>query len=55
MMIIFQNCGDEDITSPRCSKIRFIEILKNPYFDEISKVKTNEWKLSLSKPKSSRT
>ena len=43
IMILLQNCGDEDITIPRCSNIGYIENVKNPCFDEISEVKPNEW------------
>jgi hypothetical protein len=42
-MIILQNCGDEDVTMPKCSNIRYIENVNNPYLDQISEGKTNEW------------
>ena len=46
--IILQNCGDEDVTIPRCSNIGYIENVKNPCFDEISEVKKNEWEAKVS-------
>jgi dUTPase len=30
VMIILQNCGDEDVILPRCSNIGFIKNEKNP-------------------------
>jgi hypothetical protein len=36
VMIILQNCGDEDITLPRCLKIGFLENVKNPHFNEMN-------------------
>jgi hypothetical protein len=44
MMIILQNCGDEDITLPRCSNIENIENVKNPYFDQICEVMSGKLK-----------
>jgi hypothetical protein len=37
-MMVLQNCGDEDITIPRSSKIEYIENVKNPYFDNMSEM-----------------
>ena len=48
VMIILQNCGDEDITIPRCSSIGYIENVNNPCFDEISEVKQKEWEAQIS-------
>jgi DNA-directed RNA polymerase subunit M/transcription elongation factor TFIIS len=42
VMMILQNCRDEDLTIHRCSSIGYIENVKNPYFDEKSVIKSNE-------------
>jgi hypothetical protein len=44
-MMILQNCGDEDITISKCSNIGYIENVKNPYFDKISEVNSNDWEV----------
>ena len=43
VMMILQNFGNEDITIPRYWNIGCIENGKNPYFDKIMEVKSNEW------------
>jgi hypothetical protein len=45
VIVLLQNCGDENITNTRCSNIGYIENLKNLFFDKISEVKTKEWEL----------
>jgi dUTPase len=49
MMMIVQNCSNEDITIPRCSNIGYFENAKNPYFDNISEIKSKEWEIKVSK------
>jgi hypothetical protein len=39
-MIIPQNCWDKDFTIFRCSNNGYIGNTNNPYFDEISELKT---------------
>jgi hypothetical protein len=48
VMMIFQNCKDDDITILRCSNIGYIENVKNPYFDNISEIKSNELEIKVS-------
>jgi dUTPase len=47
VMMILQNWGDEDMTIPRCSNIGYNEIVKNPYFDNISEIKSNNWEIKV--------
>jgi hypothetical protein len=49
LMITLQNCGYEDIKTPRCSNIGYIKNVKNPYFDKISEVNSNEWEVKVTK------
>jgi hypothetical protein len=48
MMLILQNCSNEDIIIPRCSIFGCIENVKSPCFDSISEIKSNEWEIKVS-------
>ena len=42
--IMLLNCGDSEITLPRCTIIGFIEKLNDLQFENISQVKEQNWK-----------
>jgi hypothetical protein len=46
-MLILQNCGNKDIPIPRCQNNRCIEHVKNPYFDNISEIKSSKWEIKV--------
>jgi hypothetical protein len=48
VMMILQNCGNEDFTIPKCSNLGYIENVKNPHFDNISEFYSNEWEIRVS-------
>ena len=51
VMIVIQNCGDVDITLPRCTAVGFIENLTNAEFEEISPIKEEEWEAKMNASK----
>ena len=46
--ILLQNCGNSEITLPRCTKIGFIENLSDPQFEKISLVEERNWEEKIS-------